>query len=308
MHTAHTPDIPHRQTKIRINQETLEESSHSAPEFPYMTDLCDLHLLPGNTFPWHWHNEVELFYIREGELNYVLPGGTHTFRKGEGGFLNANVLHMTTCREHLPCLQEEHIFLPQFIGGQDHSIFMRRYIHPIISQSGLDLLRFDPSIPSHREIIRLQRMAYDCYQQKSEYYEFDIREIMTKIWRLLYETAKAAHITGTQNPHSERIKTMMEYIAVHYPERLTLQDIAGSSYISVRECCRCFQENLGQTPFSYLTDVRLRKACSLLEHTSMSITDICISCGFNSSSYFGKIFRRAFDCTPKDYRRQHTQT
>ncbi len=243
--------------------------------------------------------------MREGELDYVLPGGTYTFHKGEGGFINANVLHMTCCRETLPCLQEEHIFLPQFVGGEEHSVFMRRYIRPVIDCDGLDLIRFDPNIPDQQEIIRLMEASYNIYQAQYEEYEFDIRANITKIWRNLYQITKTTGIQKHPGPHSQRIKTMMEFIATNYAQKLSLQDIAGSSFISIRECCRCFQENLGQTPFSYLTDVRLRKACDLLRHTSLSITDICSACGFNSSSYFGKVFRTAFGCTPREYRNRY---
>ena len=46
----------------RINTSTLEEIHRRiTPEFPYMTDLCQVHNLPGRTFPWHWHSEVEIF-------------------------------------------------------------------------------------------------------------------------------------------------------------------------------------------------------------------------------------------------------
>lgn len=288
---------------IQIDQTTLEETvQRITPEFPYMTGICDLHHFPGNAFPWHWHKEVELFYMTAGELDYVLPSGTYTFRQGEGGFINANVLHMTVCRENQPCLQQEHIFLPQFVGGQEHSIFMRRYILPIIRQTDLDLFRFNPQIPEHQRIIGLLEQSYRAYQSKKEGYEFDIRESMTKIWFLLYTLTKDITPVKKAGLHSDRVKIMMEYIASHYHEKVTLKAIADTCFISVRECCRCFQENLGQSPFSYLMEYRLYKACSLLEHTSLSVTEIGSACGFNTSSYFGKSFRSAFGCSPREYR------
>lgn len=288
----------------RINTSTLEEiHRHITPEFPYMTDLCAIHNLPGRIFPWHWHSEVELFYVRSGVLNYVLPSGAYTFRQAEGGFVNSGVLHMTSCPKGCTCLQEEHIFHPSFLGGEEPSILLTRYITPVLEHAGLDLYRFDPAVPAHQEIISLMKKAHDFYIKKEVGYEFDVRELMTRLWRVLFSLTKDLQTDEKRRPHSDRIKTMMEFVASHYQEKVTLEQIAASAFISPRECSRCFQENLGQSPFSYLTDYRLRKACSLLSHTSLSVTQVGAACGFNSSSYFGQTFRETFGCTPKEYRR-----
>ena len=84
---------------IRVDPSTRHETLNvMTQEFPYQADLCDLHDFPGNQFPWHWHRAVEIFYIRSGRLVYHLPHGEVCFEAGQGGFLNSNVLHMTTCR------------------------------------------------------------------------------------------------------------------------------------------------------------------------------------------------------------------
>ncbi len=290
----------------KINTSTLEETiRHITSGFPYMTDLCLLHTCPGGIFPWHWHNEVEFFYMRNGSLDYILPQGAYRFHEGEGGFINSGVLHMTSCIRNQPCIQEEHIFHPSFLGGSETSILMSRYITPIIQNTGMDLLRFDDSIPQSREITALMREAYDFYIKKPEGYEFDIRELMTRLWRILFALTKDLHVDKKKHPRSDRIKTMMAFIASHYQEKLTLKQIADSAFISPRECSRCFQDNLGQSPFSYVLDYRLHKACSILAHTSLTVTETSIACGFASSSYFGQAFHEAFGCTPREYRRRH---
>ena len=179
---------------------------------------------------------------------------------------------------------------------------MSRYVTPILQHPGLDLYRFDPSFPLHRKIISLMKEAYGRYVGKEEGYEFEIRELMTRLWRILFSLTKDLRMDETGPPKSDRIKAMMEFISSHYPEKISLNDIAGAAFISPRECCRCFQETLGLSPFAYLTDYRLRKACSLLKHTSLSVTDVSAACGFNSSSYFGQTFRRTFGSTPRQFR------
>lgn len=287
----------------RINASTLEETlRHITPEFPYTTDLCRVHDCPGGVFPWHWHEEVELFYLREGSLDYVLPHGVYPFRQGEGGFLNSGLLHMTSCSGGRTCVQEEHIFLPSFLGGRESSILTSRYIAPITEHGAVGLFRFDPLIPCHQEIISLMRHSFDCYEEKAEGYEFEIRETMSRLWRILFSLTRDLQTGEKKRPQNDRIKIMMEFIATHYQEKLTLRQIAAAAFISPRECSRCFQENLGQSPFSYLMDYRLRKACSLLGHTQLSVTEISIACGFNSSSYFSQAFHEAFACSPREYR------
>lgn len=296
---------------VNINVLTLEETvDHVTLEFPYMTNLCDLHGFPENSFPWHWHNEVEFFYMRKGQLDYLLPGGRHRFHEGEMAFINANVLHMTVCEESLPCIQEEHIFLPSFIGGPEESIFYENYIRPVISQTNLEIFRFDKQLPEYPKLLSLFQNSYELYSRKPLFYEFDIRENMTRIWKKLFLRLKEQHQLNSgeaahKKDNSKRLKTMMAFISQHYPERLTLEQIAGSGFVSVRECNRCFKDSLGMSPFSYLMDYRLRKACDFLRYTDLSVTQVGLACGFTATSYFGKEFRKRLGLTPREYRRQN---
>ena len=56
------------------------------------------------------------------------------------------------------------------------------------------------------------------------------------------------------------------------------------------------------SPLEYMREYRLRKACMELIETEKSITEIASDCGFGSSSYFGKLFREHFNCSPVRYR------
>jgi AraC-like DNA-binding protein len=55
------------------------------------------------------------------------------------------------------------------------------------------------------------------------------------------------------------------------------------------------------TPNDFIQLVRLKKAAELLEEGSYRINEICFLVGFNSSSYFSKIFKKQFGMSPKDF-------
>ena len=78
--------------------------------------------------------------------------------------------------------------------------------------------------------------------------------------------------------------------------------IALSGDTNKRDCFRCFRALLGQTPTEYLTQYRLSMAAHLLLNTDHSLSSISEQCGFNTVSYFGKLFRKVYGTSPDRYR------
>lgn len=83
---------------------------------------------------------------------------------------------------------------------------------------------------------------------------------------------------------------------------LCLPQVAAHFRVSVRTVQSAFaarQASFAQT----VLDERLRLAAELLRRSSLRITDAALHAGFGDPSYFGRAFRRAFGCTPREYRR-----
>ena len=288
---------------VNVDPETKQERMHHiTTDFPYGADLCDLHIFPGNMFPWHWHRELEVFYMRRGSLTYHLPCGAVTFSQGEGGFINSNILHKTTCAPEDACIQEEQQFLPEFVGV--NSLLLRKYVQPIVSSSELPFVKLDPSTAAHRPLLELLCGCYRLYEEKPEGYELELQQRLLQFWKLLFALTQPLHKSGHTSADDQRIKQMLTFIAAHYAEPLHLSQIAASAYISPRACGRCFQTQLGTTPTAYLTDYRTQQAGQLLADTSLSVGEIALQCGFCSSSHFSRVFREKTGLSPKLYRAQ----
>lgn len=284
------------------NEELLPNFS---ADFPYISTCAQLDKYLDPTIPWHWHNTVELFYMESGCLEYVTPSGKFTFPAGSGGFVNANILHtsrITQSRD--PNIQLLHLFDPALLSGEHGSRMETKYILPLTTSPCVEMIPLYPEDPAQAELLRLILQAFQLSDQEWGY-EFRLRHQLTEIWLKLY--ALARHTMERQTgSHStdDKVKAMMIHIHEHFQDPITVDELAGAAHVSRRVCFRLFRENLHMTPVEYMRSFRLRKACQMLTESRESITQIAYLCGLGSSSYFGKIFRERFGCSPAEYRRQ----
>ena len=114
----------------------------------------------------------------------------------------------------------------------------------------------------------------------------------------------------SQPPHraedvaSQYVQKAATYIAHHYAYPISIPDIASYVGVDRSHLYTVFKQVIGVSPKDYLTDYRIRKACSLLREPALSITAVANSVGFENNLYFSKVFRKRMGLTPSDYRKQ----
>ena len=283
------------------NEELLPGFSH---DFPYIASCAELDKYIEPATPWHWHRTVELFYMESGTLEYTTPNGKWTFPAGSGGFVNSNVLHTSrVVPSGEETIQLLHLFDSELLAGVPTSRIDAKYIQPLTSATGIEMIALSNDVPQQAALLEKIRKAFDL-DEGSWGYEFTLRHYLAEIWLELFELVRGDLEANSRiNPSDEKTKAMMRFIHSHYQESISVEDIAREAHISKRVCFRLFQENLHMTPLEYMTSYRLRKACQRLVDTNESITQIAYNCGFGSSSYFGKVFRERYGCTPAAYRK-----
>ena len=291
---------------IELNDSSKEELLPGfSADFPYIATCAELDRYLEPLVPWHWHPAVELFYMKSGSLEYTTPHGKWIFPAGSGGFVNANVLHMTRWdRSAESNVQLLHLFDSSLISGGHGNRMEKKYVLPLTSNSDIEILALTSENPAHAPILRQIRDAFDL-SEVDPYYEFKLREMLTGIWMELFAFARPTMEVERQNERSnEPVKQMMVYIHEHYGQRICVDDLAAIAHISKRACFRLFQDNLHMTPVEYMQSYRLRMACQMLAKGSASVTEISGRCGLGSTSYFGKVFREKFGCTPLEFRKR----
>jgi len=67
--------------------------------------------------------------------------------------------------------------------------------------------------------------------------------------------------------------------------------------------CHTFKTVTGATIFDYLNFIRVRHAAERLREKDSSILEIATACGFSSATYFNRVFKSFFGCSPSVYRK-----
>lgn len=128
-------------------------------------------------------------------------------------------------------------------------------------------------------------------------YEMQALSCLALIWADLTNTYfihKIPKRSSASNKYEPEVKAMLSFIHTHYQNPITIKDLLQLTHISRSECFHSFKAFTNMSPIEYINEYRISKAADMLCHTSQNITEIFTSCGFCSSSYFGKLFKMFF--------------
>jgi transcriptional regulator GlxA family with amidase domain len=120
--------------------------------------------------------------------------------------------------------------------------------------------------------------------------------------------------TGNQAQYSAQLamqladrapfQELVQHIADHPAEDLSLPALAARVHMSPRHFTRVFRAQLGMSPARYVERSRLETARRRLEESDMSIEAVAATCGFGSSETLRRIFVQSLSVSPAEYRRR----
>ena len=285
---------------LTLNSTRRELKAHGTVDFPCAGYSKLYTARADDVVFWHWHDEMEIMYVRTGRLIVRVPQKTYLLHEGEAVVVNADVLHYAAADPL--CRLDSLVFSPALITGSDQTVYAQKYILPLIECSSFDgyVLRRETDEPALRAFV----CAFDALANDTPGFEFTVRDELSKLCFALYQQLKPRSGGDTGPSQNDlRIHEMLSFIQDNYSRDITLTDIARAADVSERECLRCFQRSIQTSPMQYLLKYRIMQGAALLiERPSNTISEIAISCGFNSPSNFTKLFRRFYNCTPRAYR------
>jgi AraC-like DNA-binding protein len=98
------------------------------------------------------------------------------------------------------------------------------------------------------------------------------------------------------------IETAIHLMNMKLEETLTLEEIAQYAQISKQHLNHLFKTAVGFAPIDYYLRLKMRRACQLLDLTTLNIKEVCHTIGFKDPYYFSRLFRKIIGLSPTAYR------
>ena len=165
----------------------------------------------------------------------------------------------------------------------------------------------------YQSFVHLLNYAFNeyplSYANQSLTANSNAQELKKSFVKVLQAFIKQESGTGTSRGTSySDVRAAKDYIDEHYMDNFTLDELASAVYMSKFNLCRKFKQCYDIGIWNYIKQVRLNKACELLQSTDTKVFLIAEEVGFNDSSYFSNVFRQTYQMSPQAYRKMHRQT
>lgn len=287
-----------------IDQNLKELTEHRTVVLPFACYETTIRHNIHGIIPLHWHDEIQLVLITQGEAVFQINEDLVSVRQGDGLFINSGCLHMAEDKKGSDCSYICLNVSPHFVLSQE---LYSAYVAPYIQATNLPYLYIDPAASWGNDIVNAIMRINQCIGQKTAFFEIDITQQLAVIWKNLIMNGFKLEYDQTERLKSHRMKEMLQWVHSHYSEKITLGDIASAGQLSRSECCRYFKRILKTTPLNYVMDYRIQKSLVLLQTAESSVTEAAYQVGFNSTSYFIERFKKEMHMTPLAYKKQQTK-
>ncbi|MGH1335648.1 MAG: AraC family transcriptional regulator [Aureispira sp.] len=150
-----------------------------------------------------------------------------------------------------------------------------------------------------RIIYRLLYLFTENHASKDVFADFMLKELIIRI--LQTENTKIYSNKALTLNSDHRLAYIINYIRQNLNKDLSIKKLSNKIYMSESNFHRVFKNELNTSPIDFINNERIKLAKSLLQDPCKKIKEIYWECGFNSLSYFIRMFKRKEHFSPKEY-------
>ena len=279
--------------------ELKENKPHGTKDDPFST----YHIQNGGQsfqIPVHWHDELEIIYVKSGFLTVNISGENYIGKPGDAFVVSPGNLH--------------------FMGSQTGTVDYFTFLFPLKyiafrTDDMLDDKLIEPLNSGHLMISpEIKDTVKEQCEQLAGVYAAEIDESESKITgqikkkiillQFIHELWKKGFIVENDTTGRNTVeKEMVSYIQQNYTGKILLREFGEQFHLSEKYISRYFKEHFHITLSQYLTYLRLEHAKQMLQETDISVTEVAMQSGYQNISYFIRSFKKTYGVSPLKYRK-----
>lgn len=279
--------------------ELKENKPHGTKDDPFST----YHIQNGGQsfqIPVHWHDELEIIYVKSGFLTVNISGENYIGKPGDAFVVSPGNLH--------------------FMGSQTGTVDYFTFLFPLKyiafrADDMLDDKLIEPLNSGHLMISpEIKDTVKEQCEQLARVYAAEIDESESKITgqirkkiillQFIHELWKKGFIVENDTTGRNTVeKEMVSYIQQNYTGKILLREFGEQFHLSEKYISRYFKEHFHITLSQYVTYLRLEHAKQMLQETDISVTEVAMQSGYQNISYFIRSFKKTYGVSPLKYRK-----
>lgn len=249
--------------------------------------MAIIHHPLGEDDPIHWHENIEILYFFEGAA--VVLNGSEEIRADKGDVIVVNSKDIHSVKRRISavsycCLIIDCNFCKSMGFDINNNYFCKK-----IKDEKINAI--------------FENMLAEKENQNKYWFESLRIGVLSVLLSLFREYITDDYIDSRSSPKVKIAKTVLRYLREHFKEPVSIEDIENNCDYTRYYISRVFKEITGATIMTYLNDLRIKEAKSMLAKTDFDINKISNECGFDNQSYFGKVFKKRVGCSPLEFRK-----
>ena len=243
----------------------------------------------------HASRDTELMFILRGQVTvhtaeYKLPAS-----EGHVVYTPRGMIH----RDDFPLDSEFEVYLVHFTWEGESTLLSQVHPRDLVEASKSDAAAIAADM----------RQLYADFLQPgpmtAQLTSLRLMQVICRLWHHAVRARQPEPAAGYDLAKARRLQIMTEarhVIHERFSQPLGLEDIAEAINVSPYYLSRVFSQEAGFTLSSYLHDVRMEKAASLLRSPRTAVSEVARQVGFRDAHYFARVFKNHFGAAPSAYR------
>lgn len=257
----------------------------------------------------HWHKEIEIIYVKEGNVNIGVNDVPIQLKRNDIYFINGGDVHyfLASPESERIVIQFDLSFFQDISSLEKTNKEMRNLFSSIVQAS---------SLWSQEVADQMRQLLMTVHEENNERksgYRYVIKAKMFEMLAILsrevpqnenWNDQVREEISSTkQMENLERLDKIFMYIEGHYQDTITLNDISAYMGFSSFYFTKFFKKNTGTTFIQFLTEYRLNKAKWILLNEDATVTEVAERTGFSSVKTFHHQFKDLMGISPLKYKK-----